>query len=631
MRIRADNTLSYRRTISGLAAAVVGLVSVAVLPATAALAYTDLEGEAFTIDSEYGAPYADSTASGGQALAIWRTATATGQLAAAQPFTSIKVTAMGNACAGVQPQLALTVDGADVSTVSSVGSSWSTYAFSGSWSAGAHTVGVRFLNEYGDGSCDRYLEVDKIRVSSLPITKRATAGTVTSPAAVVADSTATAGGQTVKITGTGSVAIPYPTIEGFDSIVVSARGDQCGGAPTLRMALDGTVLGTQSFPATPAGGRPWREMTRGGNWSAGNHTVTLSLANPYAEAGCTRALYLDLTMVTQTAAYTGGSGGQSGFVTRAGKQLMLDGKPFKFVGLNAFGMSGCEGTAWSNAQLDDYFARLAPNAVTRTWAFDLYGIDALDRIVAAAGRHQQKVIFTLADGRNYCGEHDGWSGGEEGTDKLVSWYTGGFRTKYLPWVRQVVDRFKNEPTVAMWEMINEPGSHGDAAYTKEMIRAFFDETAGIIKGIDPNHLVASGATSDDMYGTRDYAYAHGGPNVDVATLHEYEYDYENSNSIITTHLAPILTALSPLNKPLVVGETGILAGHPDCRTSVATRNTAMQRKLTGYLGYDGVAGVGVWAAVQYNPVTTREPCPLEMPVTDPVLVSVKNAQLALNR
>jgi mannan endo-1,4-beta-mannosidase len=111
--------------------------------------------------------------------------------------------------------------------------------------------------------------------------------------------------------------------------------------------------------------------------------------------------------------------------------------------------------------------------------------------------------------------------------------------------QQVVTRHKDNTAVAMWEMINEPGSFSNGAYTDTMLRAFFDETSAAIKAIDRNHLVATGVLSEDMKGTRDYAYLHGGANVDVATLHEYEYDWTTA-----TRSSPgTCPASSPRSRP----------------------------------------------------------------------------------
>jgi mannan endo-1,4-beta-mannosidase len=284
-----------------------------------------------------------------------------------------------------------------------------------------------------------------------------------------------------------------------------------------------------------------------------------------------------------------GSTVPSGFVYRDGKTLMLAGRPYKFAGFNAYGMSGCEtGSAWSRSMLDDYFSNLPAASMTRTWAFSAYGSAALDQIVASAAAHNQKLILSLADGNSNCRDYDGSPGGE-GTGKNTSWYVSGYKIKYLNWVRTVVSRYKDSPAVGMWEIINEPGHTGGKVDDTTM-RAFFDAAAATIKGIDQRHLVESGALGEYVSGTTDYAYVHGGPNVDVGSLHEYEYDH--SNAIVSEHFSPTLTAMNSIDKPLIVGETGILAG-PDCQTSPDTRAEAVKKKLDAYLR-GGAVGVAVW-------------------------------------
>jgi hypothetical protein len=520
-------------------AAATGIAAV-LLPGTSAYANTDLQGESFSINSAYGTAYNDPTASGGRALAIWSNATATGTLQAASKFTQLQVTAMGGTCGATDaaPRMKVTVDGVQVATTSVTSKTWATYSFAGNWASGKRKIQVAFLNEYGSTTCDRFLEIDRVR------------GT------------------------TPSAASPAPTTTPAPTAAPTT-------APT-------TAPGTTPPPAT---------------------SEPTSPVTPPAEPS------------------PSSPSGTSGFIARNGSSLTLDGKPFKFVGMNAFGMSGCEGAAWTDAQLDDYFSRLAPNTVTRTWAFQPYGTAPLDRIVAAAARHQQKVVLVLADGRNYCGEWDG-AATREGGDKTTTWYTSGFRTNYLPWVKTVVSRFKDSPAVAYWEPINEPGSFSSSAYTDTMIKNFLDETAATIRASDANHLVASGTLSEDMYGTRDYAYLHSGPDIDIASLHEYDYDYQKSNVIISGHLKTVLSQMTALGKPLVVGETGIQAG-TGCRTSATTRAAAIEQKLTGYLAYAPVAGVSVWSTVQYNPYA-YETCPLEMQVTDPTIATIKVVQARLN-
>ncbi|MDR7325250.1 MULTISPECIES: carbohydrate-binding domain-containing protein [Catenuloplanes] len=385
----------------------VALLAAVVVPASGAHAATQFEAETLTVDPAYGSAYRDRAASGGWALAIWNNAAATGGFTAAAPFTTLSVSAMGGVCGSTDaaPRMEVAVDGTVVGRTAVTGA-WRDYRWTGSWGAGSHSISFRFLNEYGDGGCDRFLEVDTYRI---------------------------------------------------------------GGGP--------------------------------------------------------------------------------GFVTRSGSRLMLGGRPFTFAGLNAFGMSGCDngGVPWTDAQLDSYFAQLAPNTVTRTWAFRPYGLPVLDRIVADA-----------------------------------------------------------------------------------IIKAFFDEAAAAVKAADPNHLVATGTMYQAFYGTSDFAYLHAGPEVDIASIHEYEYDWQNSNAIVTGHLAPVLARMQSIGKPLIIGESGLRAAASGCRTTLTGRASVITQKLDAYLARPGVAGVNVWGVVLHDPVSAQDPCPLEGRLTDPMFAAIRAKQTALN-
>lgn len=630
-----------------MAAAILAAAAV-VLPASPAAAsdITYLQGESLSVPSANGMVYSDPNAVGGQALAIWSNATATGQVTLSAGAVDLQITAMSGYCDGA-PQMRLTIDGVVHPTVHGVSmTSWMVYGYKIDLAPGTHSIGVAFINEYGTASCDRFLEIDQLKFGAMPMWIEAEdSASAPQVGEVITDPYGAYGGKSVKLTGSAALTMPATTYGGFDRVLLRARGTSCDGDPQMQLKVDGIAqnLAPTGAPAstiytvTPKLASPWHApLGRHVTFGAGAHTFAISLVNPYSNAttGCTRTLFFDDILLSQSETYVppAAPDPMTGFITRSGKSLMLNGKAFKYAGMNAYGMSGCDGPAWTDAKLDDYFSRLAPNTVTRTWAFQPYGTAPLDRILARAAAHNQKVIFTLSDGRNYCGEYDGWTG-SEGGDKTTAWYTSGFRTNFKPWAQQVVTRYKDNPALAMWEIINEPGSFHNTAYTDAMIRTFLDEIAAAIKAIDTKHLISSGALSNDMYGTRDYAYVHGGPNIDVASLHEYEYDYNNSNTIIANRLPTLLNALSPLHKPLIVGETGIQAAASGCRTTLTARVSPIQQKINGYLGTTGVAGVNVWSVVQYNPynpVRPDDPCPLEMMFDDPVLPAVKAAQQARN-
>ncbi len=270
----------------------------------------------------------------------------------------------------------------------------------------------------------------------------------------------------------------------------------------------------------------------------------------------------------------------AGFVYRQGHSLMLDGAPYRFVGFNAFGMAGCAtGTAWSREQLDGYFTGLPPAAMTRTWAFAHWGIGALDAIVASAQAHGQKLILSLAEAGSGC----------EPTAKDVSWYQSGYQGDYLTWVRAVVSRYQDSPAIGMWEIINEAGH--TSTVDEPTLKAFLDSAAATIKGIDQHHLVESGTMAEYAPGSGDFGLLHSGPDIDVGSLHEYDYSAGNP-LVISHHLAPTLSALYALDKPLILGEVGITSG-PNCPIALAGRADAVRRKLDAYF-QSGVAGVLIW-------------------------------------
>ncbi|AGZ41046.1 cellulase family glycosylhydrolase [Actinoplanes friuliensis] len=272
-----------------------------------------------------------------------------------------------------------------------------------------------------------------------------------------------------------------------------------------------------------------------------------------------------------------------GFLTRSGRQLMLDGQPYKFVGVNAFGLTGCDGagTDTSDAGLDAYFASLRPKSVTRTWAFKPFGLEIVDRVVAAAERHNQLVIFALADGANYCAD-----GGHD-----AAFYAGGYKGAYLTWVRSVVARYRDSKAVAMWELMNEPKD----ASSDTVMKNFFDDTAAIIKSLDPNHLVSSGSQAAYVGGTSDYAYVHSGPNIDAGSLHEYDYDYNNSHLIVSNWFTPAIEGMNSIDKPLYIGEVGVAGADTvaGCR-SRAARADIFRQKFDAYLNR-GATGVLAWS------------------------------------
>jgi hypothetical protein len=299
------------------------------------------------------------------------------------------------------------------------------------------------------------------------------------------------------------------------------------------------------------------------------------------------------------------------FVSRRGESLVLQGRRLRYLSYNAFTLTGC-GLADeipSEAEVDAFFASLRPNSLVRTWFFMNTDLERFDRIVAIASARNQKLIPVLTDDLGSCGDPEG--------PKTDRWYAGGFRDRFMPWLRRVVDRYRNEPAIGLWELVNEPGGKtGD-------IRRFFDTAGGEIHRLDPNHPVESGAHAPWAYGgVKGWRYIHESRGIDVTSLHEYDM-----NAGASPHLAGAVTQADALRKPLILGEVGIFAStdgdpsqsqnrHP-C-LSFAGRVTTFRSKLDATFRTT-IDGVNVWNWMPLN----KQTCRLETYPGDPLVAMIR--------
>jgi hypothetical protein len=121
---------------------------------------TAIEGEAMSLPSG-AAVRSDTAASGGHVLEEYRTITATAPLMLAAPVTTLVARARGSQCSGA-PSMIVETDGVTVFDASVTSTSLADYRAAVSLPAGAHTLSVRFANDYRTLSCDRNLYIDKL-------------------------------------------------------------------------------------------------------------------------------------------------------------------------------------------------------------------------------------------------------------------------------------------------------------------------------------------------------------------------------------------------------------------------------------------------------------------------------------
>ena len=244
----------------------------------------------------------------------------------------------------------------------------------------------------------------------------------------------------------------------------------------------------------------------------------------------------------------------AGFVTTRGAAFEVDGRPFRFAGVNNYYLQ------YQDARMvDDVFERAAARnfTVLRTWAFldiglpngnesvgggakngvwfraldpatmtvvlNEGGLAHLDATLAAAAAHGMRLILTLTNNWDDFG----------GVDQAIRWETlvnasftepkhDDFFTR--PWQIATFSayaaalaqrtnsltgvKYLDDPTIFSWELINEPRCQGSGIYKSSnnctlkervdrppvatKIPQWVDLVSTALKAVDPNHLIAVG-------------------------------------------------------------------------------------------------------------------------------------------
>jgi endo-1,4-beta-mannosidase len=292
------------------------------------------------------------------------------------------------------------------------------------------------------------------------------------------------------------------------------------------------------------------------------------------------------------------------FVTRSGATLMLNGRPYRFAGLNIYNANN-QGKCWyelgTTASLDQTLTAIGPaQNVFRAWFFQSLATrngqrdwSSFDATLAVARAHDERVIATLGNDLSDCE-------GAGPVQKNEAWYGSGYSSlrdagmadTYRAWVAEVVARYRNDPTILAWQLVNEAdlaNSSGRCSPSApRTLTHFAQDMAGLVKSIDPNHLLSLGSWGLRDCGLAGSAYqdVHGVPGIDLCEIHDY--------SGPSTALAPLLqlrlSQCRALGKPLFAGEIGVRlqdAGSPDNRAAV------IRAKLSAEFAA-GVAGALVW-------------------------------------
>ncbi|HUQ85294.1 MAG TPA: Ig-like domain-containing protein [Candidatus Limnocylindrales bacterium] len=312
------------------------------------------------------------------------------------------------------------------------------------------------------------------------------------------------------------------------------------------------------------------------------------------------------------------------FVGRSGRTLVLNGQPYKFTGLNIYNANSNGNNCWYNlasgtgldTALNDIDTGASGKAkVFRAWFFQHMSTNngvrdwtAFDHTLSVAKAHGYKVIATLG---NQWADCDGpWTSYAVGY-KAEQWYATDYKTTkgtapglpqtYRDYVVAVVNRYKNDPTILFWQLINEAEDkarfNDSTCSSTAMItlRAFADDMGSIVKSNDPNHLLSIGTIGSGQCGAvnTDYQDLHASPNIDLCEYHDYGKTTEPIPGDQWNGFQMRINQCNALNKPLFIGEVGIGTDEQVVNGNLQTRANYFDQKLSTQFGA-GIAGGLIW-------------------------------------
>jgi mannan endo-1,4-beta-mannosidase len=443
-----------------------------------------------------------------------------------------------------------------------------------------------------------------LAASVQPLHRRSARVVVLGLGAVIALLAATTGGGAAA-TAAGASPPILPVVNSISPSTVSAGGG-------ANVTITGSGFGATS------------EVFFGANPSSSFSVVSSTFINATVPTNSGR---VDVKVVTPTGSSPDTQKSQLTYVptgqrpiTASGHDLEVGGVPTKFTGVNAYELAtawgtnaGCGGME-NSAQIAALFSSLAPGSVVRFWAFqgttatdistDHIDWAPIDEVFHLAATYHIYLIPAITSQGGSC---DG------GHWQDPSWYAGGYKDvfntpansngtghtplSYWTYLQELVSRYKNSPALGMWEPIVEPeASSCPAAYQPSNcsghqtcpdqsvaaadLSSFFDVVGSEIHALDPMHLVESGFLGGGECGlaAADYQEVGSSPGIDVLSVHDY-YGSAPLGGGRLNGLAERFSEAEALDKPIITGEAGILAGVQSGCVGLIRRKSEMTAKM----------------------------------------------------
>ncbi len=268
-----------------------------------------------------------------------------------------------------------------------------------------------------------------------------------------------------------------------------------------------------------------------------------------------------------------------GRVRISGRKFLLDGQPFRFTGANLrefpfYARSDVLPHAKEGHQRDqlntmkDMKMRVVRMHVCHRNVSVQDALPLVRKALDLVHSYDMVAIVVLNDALGTF-----WVPGDERfhvhalghLDKTAYFHQEGYRENYLPYLRKMVETYKDHPAIFAWELGNEYAIHPQpcSGADSEAFLRFAQVASDTIRSLDASHLITIGLVNtghvapNDGTGVDRITFGkklYGLPNIDFATVHFYGDNSEEQNSL------PDVEIMKQVNKPLIVEEWGTPEG-----------------------------------------------------------------------
>lgn len=272
---------------------------------------------------------------------------------------------------------------------------------------------------------------------------------------------------------------------------------------------------------------------------------------------------------------------EDNFVKVESSRLMLNGKPYNYVGTNFWygAILGSTGQGGDRERLHKELdtlkalgvtnlrvlvgsdgkggvpAKVEPTLQLEPGVYNDTILDGLDYLLAEMAKRDMKAVLYLNNSWEWSGGYGmylEWAGEGKAPAPSIDGYAkfmafvAQFSTNvkaqelFYDHVRYIVSRtnrytevkYTDDPTIMAWQVGNEPRAFipsqtADPAPQKAAFASWIAKTAEIIKGLDTNHLVSVG--SEGKHGCEQdmelFRTIHADPNIDYACIHIWPYNW----------------------------------------------------------------------------------------------------------